>query len=74
MGRVLQSGYFMTDPDPLWHPRGLAMFDVGQISQYDGMEIAPRVARLLGVHLLAAAGDCSDGLCKVSALLAGADT
>lgn len=57
----------MTDPDPLWHPRGLAMFDVGQISQYDNMEIAPRVGKLMGVHLLAAAGKCADGQCQVPA-------
>jgi hypothetical protein len=63
---VVQAGYGMTDPDPLWHPRGLSMFDVGRLSQMDNQEVVPRVAKVLGNHLMAAAGGCRTGLCKVS--------
>jgi hypothetical protein len=55
----------MTDPDPLWHPRGLSMFDVGRLSQMDDQEVVPRVAKVLGNHLMAAAGGCHKGLCQV---------
>lgn len=56
----------MTDPDPSWHPEGLHRFDLGGIAQDDGEEIVPRVARLMGNALLAAAGGCASDPCRVS--------
>ena len=55
----------MTAPDPLWHPQGLFMFDVGEEAQADHEDITPRVARIMGNLLEAAAGDCTQRLCKV---------
>ena len=55
----------MTAPDPLWHPQGLFMCDVGEEAQADHEDITPRVARVMGNLLEAAAGDCTQGLCKV---------
>jgi len=55
----------MTVPDPVWHPEGLHMFDVGREAQEDRDEIVSRVARPMGNLLQAAAGFCKIGLCKV---------
>ena len=57
----------MTAPDPLWHPRGLTMFDVGRIAQRDDEPIQPKVAHVMGNLLQAAAGGCLKGACRVSA-------
>ena len=54
----------MTDPDPLWHPEGLTMFDPVP-HPYDADEhTLPRAAHVLGNLLRHSAGACS-GLCKV---------
>ena len=55
----------MTDLDPLWHPRGRVMFDVGRESQLDHETINGRLAVFMGTLLQAAAGACSQGICKV---------
>lgn len=55
----------MTAPDPLWHPRGLTMFDVGRIAQRDDEPIQPKVALVMGNLLQAAAGGCLKGACRV---------
>ncbi len=56
----------MTAPDPLWHPRGLTMFDVGRIAQRDDEPIQPKVAHVMGNLLQASAGGCLKGACRVS--------
>lgn len=55
----------MTAPDPLWHPRGLTMFDVGRIAQRDDEPIQPKIAHVMGNLIQAAAGGCLKGACKV---------
>lgn len=61
----MQAGFGMTTPDPEWHPEGLFVFDVGAEAQADHEEIVPRVARIMGNLLQAAAGECRQGTCKV---------
>ena len=63
--RFLQMGYGMTTPDPLWHPQGLSMFDVGGIAQGDRDDIIDKVAIPFGNLLEAAAGYCQHDPCKV---------
>ena len=55
----------MTAPDPLWHPRGLTMFDVGRIAQRDDEPIQPKIAHVMGNLIQAAAGGCLKGACRV---------
>lgn len=55
----------MTAPDPAWHPRGAAMFDVGAVAQHDHEDIRERIAVVLDDLLQAAAGGCTGGTCKV---------
>ncbi len=64
----MQAGFAMTAPDPLWHPDGAStMFDVGAIAQKDDQDIRPRIARVLGNLLTAAAGGCAAGsTCRVA--------
>jgi hypothetical protein len=43
------------------------MFDVGAIAQKDDQDIRPRIARVLGNLLTAAAGGCAAGsTCRVA--------
>ena len=57
-------GIAMTDPDPLWHPEGMTMFDPVP-HPYDADEhTLPRAAHALGNLLRHSAGACS-GLCEV---------
>ena len=62
-------GIGMTNPDPMWHPKGLLHFDIGRVAQDDHQEIVPRVAGGMGNLLNACAGSCKQGLCKVSHML-----
>ena len=55
----------MTTMDPLWHPDGQSMFDVGAIAQGDKDDILPRIAAVMGNLVQAAVGECQEGLCKV---------
>jgi hypothetical protein len=59
----------MTAPDPLWHPAGAAMFDVGAVAQRDHEDIRDRIAVVLDVLLQATAGGCTGGTCKVCVAL-----
>jgi hypothetical protein len=54
----------MTNPDPLWHPRNLSMFDPSPPGPHCDDDILPKAAYTLGNLLAAAAGICHD-LCKV---------
>lgn len=60
----MQAGYGMTNPDPLWHPRNLSMFDPCPAGPQPDDDILPKAANTLGNLLSAAAGTCH-GLCKV---------
>ena len=59
----------MTDIDPMWHPQGRAMFDVGRVSQLDAEAINNRLATFMGPLLQAASGTCTRPLCRVSPML-----
>ena len=61
----MQAGFGMTAPDPRWHPRGMAMFDVGRWQQLDHEDIQPKIAHVMGNMLQAVAGGCNSGFCKV---------
>ena len=63
---LMQAGFGMTAPDPRWHPRDMAMFDVGRWQQLDHEDIQPRIAHVMGNMLQAVAGGCNSGFCKVS--------
>ncbi|BDA47330.1 hypothetical protein COCOBI_10-1760 [Coccomyxa sp. Obi] len=58
------AGYGMTNPDPLWHPRNLTMFDPSPPGPQPDDDILPKAAHTLGNLLSAAAGTCH-GLCKL---------
>ena len=55
----------MTNPDPLYHPRNLTMFDPSPPGPQPDDDILPKAAHTLGNMLAAAAGICH-GICKVS--------
>lgn len=59
----------MTDINPVWHPHGRTMFDVGRVSQLDAQTINDRLALFMGTLLQAAAGTCTRALCQACALL-----
>lgn len=54
----------MTNPDPLYHPRNLTMFDPSPPGPQPDDDILPKAAHTLGNMLAAAAGICH-GICKV---------
>lgn len=53
----------MTNPDPLYHPRNLTMFDPSPPGPHPDDDILPKAAHTLGNLLAAAAGICH-GICK----------
>ncbi|EIE25857.1 hypothetical protein COCSUDRAFT_46409 [Coccomyxa subellipsoidea C-169] len=59
-----EAGYGMTNPDPLWHPRNLSMFDPCPAGPHPDDDILPKAAHTLGNLLSAAARTCH-GLCKL---------
>ena len=63
-GALPQAGYGMVNPDPLWHPQGLTMFDTCPRGLHADTDILPKAAHTLGNLLSAAAGTCG-GLCQV---------
>ena len=60
----VQAGFGMTNPDPLYHPRNLTMFDPSPPGPQPDDDILPKAAHTLGNLLATAAGICH-GLCKV---------
>jgi len=60
----MQAGYGTTNPDPLWHPRNMTMFDPSQAGPQPDDDILPKAAHTLGNLLSSAAGTCR-GLCQV---------
>lgn len=61
---TVQAGFGMTNPDPLYHPRNLTMFDPSPSGPQPDDDILPKAAHTLGNMLAAAAGICH-GICKV---------
>ena len=61
---LVQAGFGMTNPDPLYHPRNLTMFDPSPPGPQPDDDILRKAAHTLGNLLAAAAGICH-GLCKV---------
>lgn len=62
---VLQLGYAMTDPDPLYHPEGMAIFDPIPAPYGVDEHILHKASRFLGNLLRLSTGFCS-GLCEVN--------
>jgi hypothetical protein len=60
-----QAGVAVTDPNPLYHPDRLTMFDPNPPPTLDKSHIPSKVDRVLGNLLRALAGVC-DGLCPVT--------
>lgn len=67
---ILQAGYAMTDPGPLWHEDGLTHFDPSprKLMLDQTSVVIPRAAYMLGNFFAKAAGSCDD-LCQVCFLL-----
>ena len=61
---LLQAGYGTVNPDPLWHPQGLTMFDTCPKGLNSDADILPKAPHTLSNLLSAAAGTCGD-LCQV---------
>ncbi|CAK0783338.1 hypothetical protein CVIRNUC_006537 [Coccomyxa viridis] len=61
-----EAGIGMTNPDPLYHPRNLTMFDPSPPGPQPDDDILPKAAHTLGNMLAAAAGICH-GICKLEA-------
>ena len=60
-----QAGVGLTDPDPLYHPEGLTMFDPVPSPYSPDDYIVQKAAHTLGNFLRSAAGLCT-GLCQVN--------
>ena len=61
---MMQMGFAMTDPDPLYHPMRLTMFDPMQEPYNSDEHIVPKAAHFLGNLMRQAASVCT-GICKV---------
>lgn len=62
-----QAGIGLTDPNPLYHPDRLTMFDPSPPPTLDKSEIPSKVLRVVE-NLLRALGDVCDSLCQVYTL------
>ncbi|KAK9807756.1 hypothetical protein WJX72_008195 [[Myrmecia] bisecta] len=59
-----EAGYAITDPDPLYHPEGLPMFDPARPNVLHDEDFRGKIDRLVKHLLQAAIGSCK-GLCKL---------
>ena len=61
---MLQFGIAMTDPDPLYHPERMTMFDPVPAPYNPDEHILPKASYFLGNLLRQSASTCT-GICKV---------